>query len=65
MSKIVRALLLSALATGVAAVVVNKMQEKDQEVKPAPVQRDPFEVQADTLSEGEVKRLTDELGTML
>ena len=65
MSKIIRALLLSAVATGVAAFVVSKMQhsEKNNGLEEAP--KDPFEVQAESLSENEVKQLTDELGNML
>ncbi|MBX2818256.1 MAG: hypothetical protein KTR29_01205 [Rhodothermaceae bacterium] len=65
MSKIIRALLLSAAATGVAAFVVSKMQhsEKNKGLEKAP--KDPFEVQAESLTEHEVKQLTDELGNML
>ena len=64
MSKIVRALILSAAATGAAALVVVNVQKRLAK-QPQDLPKGPAEVDADSLSEGEVKRLTDELGAML
>ena len=65
MSNIMRALLLSIAATGVAALVVTKIQQPktNQNLKEDP--KGPAEIEADALSENEVTRLTDELGAML
>ena len=60
-----RALLLSAVATGVAALVVNKLQQSKIPKDPKRDLEGTFEVQADTLPDDEVNRLTDELGAML
>lgn len=65
MSKIIRALILSAAATGVAALVVTKIQQSKVSNPSKETRRDPFEVDAETLPESEVNRLTDELGAML
>lgn len=65
MSKILRALLLSAAATGAAALVVTKMQQLSEEKKQSPVSNEALEVRAESLPDQEVKALTDELGSML
>lgn len=64
MNKILRALLISATATGVAAVVVSKMQQVRKSESPAPDQK-PFMVDAESLSEEEKDQLTNELDAML
>jgi hypothetical protein len=64
MSKIMRALLLSALATGVATVVVSTLRRPATGMAQGST-GNRFEVDADTLSEEERRRLTDELDAML
>ena len=62
MSKVFRALLISTIATGVAAIVVSSVRQKKS--RPASLlQR--HEVDADALSADEIERLTGELGDML
>lgn len=65
MSKIFRALLLSAAATGAAAFVVTKLQQMTKSEKESPGSNEALEVRADALPDDEVQALTDELGSML
>ena len=65
MSDIKRALLLSALATGVAAFVVRQFQSSKMKKRKTSPDLSPGEVDADKLSETEIEQLTDELSTML
>lgn len=64
MNKIFRALLISAAATGVAAVVVSQMRQGRKTESPASTQK-PFMVDAEALSEEEKNHLTSELDAML
>lgn len=64
MNKILRAFLISAAATGVAAVVVSKMQQARIN-KPLVPNQEPFMVDAESLSEEEKDHLTNELDAML
>ena len=64
MSKIVRALLLSAVATGAAALVVTQLQRKQLSGSPKNHKQNGI-IDADALSEEERNRLTNELGNML
>ena len=65
MSKIVRAFLISAAATGAAAFIVTQLQQKETNKRKDISSGQSSEVEADALSEHQVKALTDELGTML
>ncbi len=67
MSKILRAFLISALATGAAAVLAGWMHRethRDMRETPVPDEK-PFMVDAESLTEEERQRLTDELDAML
>ncbi|MFQ5571360.1 MAG: hypothetical protein ACE5G0_16915 [Rhodothermales bacterium] len=61
MSKFWRALMISAVATGVAAVVVKAFKEEAPAPLPAPVPDDPRIVDADRLTEEERSLLMQEL----
>ena len=65
MSNLVRAFLLSAAATGLAALVVTKIQQRGSLLEGVETPPDDFEVDAEALGEDAVQQLTDELDTML
>ncbi len=75
MSKVLRALMISAVATGTAALVVNVVKgnvainwksliKQDQPADPQMEKKDRF-VDAEDLSDEERSQLTDELNAML
>lgn len=60
-----RALLLSALATGVAAFVVHTIETRPGKQRAGTGRADSREVQTDTLTDEDVERLSNELESML
>ena len=64
MSKLVKALVLSAIATGVAAVVVKNIQ-KNKQVHLEKDVNDAREVHTETMTQEQVQMLSDELESML
>jgi len=65
MSKILRALLISAAATGLAALLVNTLQQPGPVPPPPALPTGPTEIDADRLDPAEKDVLLEELATQL
>ncbi len=65
MKKILRALLISAAATGVFAVVLAALRERPAPPASDDVSTDPLLVDADRIPEAQQKALLDELASQL